>query len=133
MISTPYIVENQCGSIDISQSNDAKVIVSPYATRPPALTTLHLARDARIAGAILLERPRVEKVGQAVPDQEVERRSNEKERRVQIELLVLQHFVLRDDVGVRPDVEAAHAEEQSAGRAASSPASRAKPRRSAAG
>ena len=34
MKSTPYIVENQCGSIDIAQSIDANVTVSPYATSP---------------------------------------------------------------------------------------------------
>ena len=29
IIRTPYIVENQCGSSDISQSIDANVIVTP--------------------------------------------------------------------------------------------------------
>ena len=42
---------------------------------------------------------------------EVDRRANEEERRVQIQVLVLQHLVVRDDVGVRPDIQVAHAEQ----------------------
>ena len=49
------------------------------------------------------------------------------------ELLVLQDLVVRDDVGVRPLVEVMHAERRSAGTAASGPAARATPRRSAGG
>ena len=33
------MVENQCGSSDIAQSNEAKLIVSTYATMPMPLKT----------------------------------------------------------------------------------------------
>ena len=57
-----------------------------------------------LGGVILLERQLVEDVRQDVPDEEIHRGSNEKERRVQIELLMLQRFVLGHDVRMGPDI-----------------------------
>ena len=133
MISTPYMVENQCG-LDRHQPVERRErdgdAVRDKAT---AAHDLHPARDARIAGAILLERQRVEDVGQAVPDQEIDRGSDEKERRVQVGLLVLKQFVAGRRRRRGSSCRGAPCRTQSAGRAASSPASRATRRRSAAG
>ena len=77
---------------------------------PAAAEHLHAARELLIGRPVLFERPGVEEVRQRVPDEEVDRGAGEEERRVEIQVLVLQHFVVRDEIGVRPDVEMAHAE-----------------------
>ena len=87
------------------------MIVRPYATRPPGADELHPPGEPRIAGPVLFERPGVQEIRQAVPDEEIGRRPDQEERRVQIRVLVLQNLVVRDEIGVGPFVQVVHAKD----------------------
>jgi hypothetical protein len=56
---------------------------------PACAQHLHAPRQTGIPGLVLLERPRVQKVCDRVPDREIDRRANQEERRVEVELFVL--------------------------------------------
>ena len=82
----------------------------PVRDEPAAAEQLHAAREPGLGGAILLERPGIQEVRQPVPHEEVDGRPDEEERRVQVQVLVLERLVVRDQIGVRPPVETIHAE-----------------------
>ena len=71
---------------------------------------LHLARDRRIAGLILFERPFAEQKRDDVPDREVDGRSREKERHIQVRLLPLQNRIDRHTVRISPRIQRMHTE-----------------------
>ncbi len=50
------MVENQCGSSDMIQSMNAKVVTNTNTTRPGALMRAHFFDQVRIAARILLAR-----------------------------------------------------------------------------
>ena len=71
---------------------------------------LHPPREPGVAGLVLLERPGVQKIGERIPDGEINRGADEEERDAQIELLVPQHLVVGDEAGVGPAIEMMRAE-----------------------
>ena len=78
---------------------------------PAGAQKLHAARDSRIGRLVLLERPRVQEIGERVPDQKIDTRTHDEERRVEVHVFVLQRLVARNERRIRPAVQAVHAEE----------------------
>ena len=72
---------------------------------------LHPAREPRLAGAVLLERPGIQEIGQDIPYREIDDSPHDEKRGVQIQALVLQQLVARHKIGARPWIELVHAQQ----------------------
>ena len=112
-VSTPKIVEYQCGSSDMTQSMLMNVIVPTKSTRPGsgnhARPAIERARELRGLFVLFL-RPLVEEEDQHGPDREVEQRPDAEEALVEVGALqmdrFLDRFVVRAvRIGAHPRVE----------------------------
>ncbi len=70
--------------------------------QPAAAQPLHLARDARIGRAVLLEPPAVQHVRDGVPHEEIHHRANDEERHIEVRFLLEQDGVRLNRFGSSP-------------------------------